>query len=175
MRHEPRSRSRHRTLYLAAISAAALLPAGLARADAYLSHAFAVSGDPPPSGVPANFQYFSLFTPNVDLFIGPNDEVLTHAPFVDASVNPPLVDVALLTGSTPANFRVVSRTGIELPGHPGAFPRLFSGPFAANSSGMIIASAELQGPGTTPDSNVALFVGTNPNDLQVVVREGDPV
>ena len=39
----------------------------------------------------------------------------------------------------------------------------------------IIASAELQGPGTTADSNVALFVATNPNDLQVVIREGDPV
>jgi hypothetical protein len=173
MRHKShQSRSRHRKLYLAAFSAATFLPAAATRADAYLSRAFAVSGDPAP-GVPDNFRFFSLFTPNVDLFIGPNDEVLTHIPLIDASV--PVAEVALFTGTTPANFRVVSRTGIELPGLTGVFPKLFGGPFAANSSGMIIAGADLQGPGTTTDSNVALLVGTNPNDLQVVVREGDPV
>jgi hypothetical protein len=172
MRHTA-ARPRQQALHIAALSAAALIPA--ARADAaYLSHAFAVSGDPVP-GVPDNFHYFSLFTPNVDLFVGPNDDVVTHIPFIDASVSPPIAEIGLFTGSTPGNFRLVSRTGIEFPGLPGVFPRLYGGPFAANSAGTIIAAADLQGPGTTADSNVALFTATNPDDLQVVIREGDPV
>jgi hypothetical protein len=161
-------------VYVAALSAAALLPAVASRGDAYLSRAFAVSGDPAP-GVPDNFKYFTLFAPQIDLFIGPNDEVLTHAALIDTSVNPPVVEAALLSGSTPADFRVVSRTGIELPGLPGVFPKLFGGPFAVGSSGVIIAGADLQGPGTTTDDNLAIFTGTNPNDLQLVMRKGGPV
>jgi len=44
-----------------------------------------------------------------------------------------------------------------------------------NASGLMAIGMDLQGPGTIPATNLGMFLGTGANDLELVIRKGDPV
>ena len=104
--------------------------------------------------------------------IGANGQLLTHVPLIDPAI--PASEIALYTGKSPSQFLPVLRGGAEIPGSPGVFPKLF-GTFAVNSSGLIVAAADLQGPGTTTNDNLGLLAGTSASDMAIIARKGDLV
>jgi hypothetical protein len=152
-------------------AAAAMLPAGLAHGQAYVSRALIVGGDP-AVGTPPQYRYFGLFNPNFDLIINSDNRALAHVPLIDPTV--PVGELALYTATSPGDVSLVVRSGAELPGLPGVFPKGY-GIFGINSSGGMAISLDLQGPGTTTADNLGLIVGTGANDLEMVARKGGPV
>src|SRR5688500_11985610 len=155
---------RRRAAAVAAAVTSAAAPAALAQT--YNSHAFAMISEP-AAGAPEGYGYALFFAPQFDPVIGRGGHVISGVAIARPATPP---EIAFFAGKSPQDFTLVGRSGAELPGLPGVFPRTLGGPAVVNASGLMAIGMDLQGPGTIPATNLGLLLGTGATDLALVIR-----
>ena len=115
-----------RAAAVAAAVTSAAAPAALAQT--YNSHAFAMINEP-AAGAPEGYGYALFFAPQFDPVIGRGGHVISGVAIAKPATPP---EIAFFAGKSPQDFTLVGRSGAELPGLPGVFPRTLGGPAVVN-------------------------------------------
>ncbi len=127
-------------------------------------------GDQAP-GLPAGqtFEYDFFNFGNVLLWINRQGEIALSSPVANDGSG----GLGVWVGP-PGNLALLSAPGLHAPDTAAGVEFVTMRPTGFNDSGVVAIGGFLRGTGVSSANNAAVFVG-GPNDLRLVIREGDPV